>query len=71
MSTKTKSSKAKKTKTAANIIWFEIPADDLARAKKFYGSLFGWKVNPFPGMTDYLHVDTGDASAPPVSTCRR
>jgi len=64
MSTKTKTSKAKK-KPAANIIWFEIPADDLARAKKFYSSLFGWKINSFPAMADYQHIDTGGADASP------
>ena len=32
------------------IVWFEIPADNLDRAKTFYGKLFGWKINPFPGM---------------------
>ena len=42
-------SKTKK-KAAANINWFEIPADDLERAKKFYSKLFGWKINPIPGM---------------------
>ena len=57
-------SKAKK-KTAANIIWFEIPADKPERAKKFYGKLFGWKINPFPGMPDYQHIDTGGADASP------
>jgi predicted enzyme related to lactoylglutathione lyase len=57
-------SKRKKT-TPASIIWFEIPADDLARAKKFYKSLFGWKINPFPAMADYQHIDTGGADASP------
>ena len=65
MSTKSKTSQAKKNKTAASIIWFEIPADDLTRAKKFYGSLFGWKINPFPEMADYQHIDTGGADASP------
>ncbi len=51
--------KAKKTKSAASIVWFEIPADDLGRARKFYGKLFGWKINEFQGMKDYLHIDTG------------
>ncbi len=54
-----------KKKSAASIVCFEIPADDLARAKKFYKSLFGWKVNPFRGMTDFLHIDTGGADASP------
>ena len=28
----------------------EIPADDMARVKKFYSSLFGWKIQGVPGM---------------------
>jgi uncharacterized protein len=62
------STKSKKTKTSrppASIVWFEIPADDTARAKKFYGGLFGWKIKAFPGMSDYLHIDTGGADASP------
>jgi uncharacterized protein len=55
----------KKQKTAANICWFEIPADDLKRAKAFYQKLFGWKINPIPGMEDYLHMDTGGEDASP------
>ena len=51
--------------TPASIVWFEIPADDTARAKNFYGKLFGWKINPFPGMPDYQHIDTGGADASP------
>ena len=57
-------SKPKKN-TAANIVWFEIPADHPERAKEFYGKLFGWKINPFPGMADYQHIDTGGADASP------
>src|SRR5258708_32946257 len=57
-------SKTKK-KAAANINWFEIPADDLERAKKFYSKLFGWKINPIPGMADYSHIDTGGPEASP------
>jgi predicted enzyme related to lactoylglutathione lyase len=54
-----------KKKSAANIVWFEIPADNLNRAKKFYSSLFGWKINAFRGMKEYLHIDTGGADASP------
>jgi len=59
-----------KKKTNASIIWFEIPADDLDRAKTFYGKLFGWKIAPFPGMSapeaqNYLHIDTGGEDASP------
>src|SRR5207248_3111561 len=52
-------------KQAASITWFEIPADDVERAKKFYGDLFGWKINPFPGGGDYWHIDTGGADDSP------
>lgn len=58
-------SKTKKAATPANIIWFEIPADKPERAKKFYGDLFGWKINPMPGMGDYWHIDTGGPDASP------
>jgi predicted enzyme related to lactoylglutathione lyase len=26
------------------IVHFELPADDVERAKKFYSDLFGWKM---------------------------
>ena len=39
------------------IVHFEIPADDVARAKKFYADLFGWEIKEFPGM-DYWSVTT-------------
>ena len=54
-----------KNKTAAKIIWFEIPADQPERAQKFYGKLFGWKISPFPGVTDYWHIDTGGGDDTP------
>jgi hypothetical protein len=56
--------------TTGNIVWFDIPADNLDRAKKFYGSLFGWNIAQFPGMQGpdaqtYLHIDTGGDDASP------
>ena len=52
-------------KTSASIVWFEIPADDPERAKKFYGSLFGWKIEKFGGADDYWHIDTGGSDDSP------
>jgi predicted enzyme related to lactoylglutathione lyase len=45
----------------ATVVHFEIPADNVARAKKFYGELFGWKIEKFTGPTpmDYWMVSTG------------
>ena len=65
MSTQKKSGASGKKKSASGIVWFEIPADNPERARKFYGSLFGWKIEEFPGMPDYWHIDTGGADASP------
>ena len=62
---KTKPKSKKAVPTSHNIVWFEIPADNVERAKAFYGKLFGWKIKTIPGMKDYLHIDTGGADASP------
>lgn len=41
------------------IVHFEIPADDVRRAVKFYEKTFGWKIEEWPGM-DYYVVYTKD-----------
>lgn len=42
-----------------SIVFFEIPADDVARAKAFYSELFGWQFQPAPGPGDYWTFGTG------------
>jgi len=42
---------------------FEIPADNLERARKFYQSVFGWSLNHDPKL-DYTMVRTGPSDAP-------
>lgn len=37
---------------------FEIPADKVDRARKFYSATFGWTMNELPDM-DYTMVNTG------------
>jgi uncharacterized protein len=39
------------------VVHFEIPADDVARAKEFYGSAFDWQLQDMPGM-DYTIAQT-------------
>jgi predicted enzyme related to lactoylglutathione lyase len=67
MATRTKKRAVKKSQAAASVVWFEVPADDLDRAKKFYGSLFGWHLCENPGrhFDDYWHIDTGGKDATP------
>ena len=53
----------------ANIAYFEVPADNVDRAKHFYHGLLGWKIAPTKSMGDpakmkameYQDVITGDA----------
>jgi hypothetical protein len=35
------------------MVHFEIPAGDTAKAREFWGSLFGWQFEQFPGPTEY------------------
>ena len=44
-----------------NVVHFEIPADDVERAQKFYGELFGWQIEKFTGPTpmEYWEITTG------------
>jgi predicted enzyme related to lactoylglutathione lyase len=37
---------------STNIVWFEIPADNVERAKSFYGGLFGWEIEKTPGVIE-------------------
>ena|SRR3990170_6481090 len=40
------------------IVHFEIPAKDLEKLKKFYGDLFGWKIEKMPGGMEYWSIQT-------------
>lgn len=39
------------------VVHFEIPADDVKRAQKFYKETFGWGINEIPQM-EYTMVQT-------------
>lgn len=43
-----------------SVVHFEVPFDDGDRARSFYADVFGWKIQPMPGM-DYTIVSTGPA----------
>jgi uncharacterized protein len=41
------------------VVHFEIPADDVERAKNFYGAIFGWDLQTMPmGESEYTTVRT-------------
>jgi uncharacterized protein len=49
----------------ASLVWFEVPAEDVDRAKNFYSGLFGWKIGKVPGPMEFWHIDTGGPDATP------
>lgn len=48
------------------IVHFEIPADDVDRAKEFYGSIFEWELQDYPEMqyTIVMTVPVDDKQMP-------
>jgi uncharacterized protein len=40
------------------IVHFDVPAEDIERAKKFYSALLGWKFESFPKMQYNLITTT-------------
>jgi predicted enzyme related to lactoylglutathione lyase len=53
---------------ANTIMHFEIPADDVSRAKAFYEKTFGWKIKPFPMPPgqEYFGVTTRKQGEPGI-----
>ncbi len=47
------------------IVHFEIPADDVQRAKSFYSKIFGWKISD-PWKMDYFMVVTRKEGEPGI-----
>jgi uncharacterized protein len=51
----------------SRVIHFEIPASDPESAANFYKKAFGWKIEKWPGPTDYWMVITGADGAPGIN----
>ena len=50
---------------AANVAHFAINADDVARARRFYERVFGWRFEPW-GPPGFLQVMTGTEREPGI-----
>jgi predicted enzyme related to lactoylglutathione lyase len=48
-----------------NLSFFAIHADDLARAQRFYGNVFGWRFEPW-GPPGFYLIHTGDERDPGI-----
>ncbi len=50
---------------ASNLGFFAVHADDLPRARSFYGAVFGWKFQPW-GPPGFFLIETGDKKNPGI-----
>ena len=49
------------------IVHIEIPADDTEKGRAFWGSLFGWQFQAFPGPSDYHMTRISETSGAAVT----
>ena len=49
------------------VVHFEVFADDVDRAIKFYSDVFDWKFNKWDGPMDYWIVTTGEEGQPGIN----
>jgi len=47
------------------IVHFDVPAEDTARARKFYSDLFDWKFQAPPGFPDFYLFSTTNLDGTP------
>ncbi len=43
----------------SRVVHFEIHAEDLARARPFYETVFGWQFQQWEGPAEYYLITTG------------
>ncbi len=49
------------------VVHFEVHADDLERASRFYSELFGWTIRHWGGPWDYRVITTGPDGQPGIN----
>ena len=49
------------------VVHFEITASDPDRAAKFYGDVFGWKIEKWDGPMEYWMIMTGERDQPGIN----
>ncbi len=52
---------------AGRIVHVEIPVDDTAAGTAFWGGLFGWKFETFPGMPGYHMTQSAEDQGAAIS----
>ncbi|RYX78995.1 VOC family protein [bacterium] len=54
------------TKTADKVSWFEMPADDVNRASKFYSKVFNWATPPMGDNATFALTVSADDNGNPT-----
>jgi len=52
---------------SGEIVHFEIPADDTAKSREFWGGMFGWEFQNYPGPTEYHMTRVTENSGAAIS----
>ena len=52
-------------KKMSTIVHFDVPADDIQRAKTFYETVFNWEITRVPGPMGYYNIGTKDDQGTP------
>jgi uncharacterized protein len=52
---------------AGQMVHFEIPADDTGKGREFWGGLFGWTFEEFPGADGYFVARTGESTGAAIT----
>ncbi len=52
---------------AGKMVHVEIPSDDTAKARGFWGGLFGWAFEQYPGPSEYHMTRIDDQSGAAIS----
>ena len=52
---------------AGEIVHIEIPADDTGQSREFYGGLFGWDFQSYPGPFEYHMAQLADRQGAAVT----
>jgi len=53
---------------ADKVTWFELPADDMSRAEKFYNEVFEWDTSDMGGGSLYSQTAPSDEGMTPKET---
>jgi hypothetical protein len=59
----TRAPESEEETVAGRIVHFEIPADDTAQARGFWGGLFGWEFQEFEGAPVEYHMGSIDEAS--------